>query len=155
MVEGRALLFDPTIGQAVCQEVYESCLIPGTQQEGFDAFGFLGICKVAAPVVKLDHLRQRRYAAVMEVGRGQLDVAQTGGLEGAAVFRRAALREGHVVRARAGPSQILRGRPHPVIVEALSPPSSLISPFCAAKLSEASVISAPAWHVEHLLLPLL
>src|SRR5207244_7297011 len=75
--------------------------------------------KVAAPVVKIDHIIQRRFAAVMEVGRCQLDVAQTGGLEGAVVFWGAALREGRAVRAQGGPPRILRGRAHPVIVEAL------------------------------------
>src|SRR5438094_9235339 len=51
--------------------------------------------------------------------RPQPDVAEAGRLEGAVVYRRAALRERRAVGAQASPARVFRGRTDPDVVEAL------------------------------------
>src|SRR5262249_25265009 len=58
---------------------------------------------------------------VVEVWSRQLDVAQGDGLERAVVHRRAALRERNATLAERATAEILRGRTHADIVEALVP----------------------------------
>src|SRR5437867_10314401 len=108
---------DPTSGQCIRQEVDERRLVLGLEVEVLDPLRRIG--EVAATAVEVHHGLQVLLATVVEVRRPQPDVAEAWRLEGAVVYRRAALRERSSVRAQAGPARIFRGRTHADPVEAL------------------------------------
>src|SRR5437773_6877563 len=117
MVEGSLFPRDPTIAQRVLQEIDERRLVFGFEIELLDPLRRIG--EIAATAVEVHHGLQVLLAAVVEVRRPQPDVAEAWRLEGAVVYRRAALRERSSVRAQAGPARIFRGRTHADPVEAL------------------------------------
>src|SRR5207245_219027 len=117
MVEGSFFPCHPTIGQRVLEEVHQGRLVVGFEVELLHALGRVG--EVAAAAVEVDDRGQVLLTAVVHMWRPQPDVAEAGRLEGAVVYRRAALRERRAVGAQASPARVFRGRTDPDVVEAL------------------------------------
>ena len=96
VVERRRLVLHARVGERL-QELDEVVLLAVGEAERLQVRALLGVVEVAAAVVEVDDLAQRQRAAVVEVRRGELDVAQAGDLE------RAVHRVGRRGRRSGGP----------------------------------------------------
>ena len=81
MVEGGRLGPDSLVGERL-EEGDERVLVGVGEAEVADVRVQLGVREVAAAAVEVHDLAQGQLAAVVEVGRGQLDVAESRHLEG-------------------------------------------------------------------------
>src|SRR5262249_12167877 len=119
MIEWSLSLHDPAVRQPVLQEIDECGLILGTEIAGYNETRLLDVVEVSAATVEVHHVGQRRLATIVEVRSRHADVAQRGCLEGAAVRRRATLRERNTTLTLGTAAEILRGWTDTDIVEAL------------------------------------
>ena len=115
VVERRRRVGDARVRERL-QERDEVVLLRLGQAEVAEHAALLVVGEVAVAVVEVDDLAQRHLAAVVEVRRGQRDVAQLGHLERAAhlVVRRAGparLRQRVAERVEAAEARVARGRP--------------------------------------------
>src|SRR5262249_55197574 len=119
VIEGCSVLLRPAVGEGVGQEVDQRGLLARGEVARLNPLGLLRVREVTAPAVEVDHVTERRLPTVVEVGCGELDVAQRRGLEGAVVLGGPAHRERYAVGARARTAGILCRRPHADVMEAL------------------------------------
>src|SRR5207253_11369532 len=83
MVKGSLFVTHALVGQGL-EERHQRNLFIGRQVQWSDVqvqVVHVEVGEVPAAVVELHHLLQRQHTAVVEVGSGQLDVAESGGLE--------------------------------------------------------------------------
>src|SRR2546428_8308440 len=119
MVERSFFPLDPTIGQPIHQEIDERGLLLGFEVALLNPLGQLGVGKITATAVEVDHVGQRRFATVVEVRCREFHVTQSRRLEGAAVHGRAALGERDTALTQSSPAEIFGRLTHADVVEPL------------------------------------